>query len=64
MAVVFGAVCLYVAAEGFLSLGEIAEPARLSDAKGFAWFWAFLAAVGFFFALLSWWMARTQKEEG
>lgn len=62
LSVVFGAVCLYVAANGFLSLGEIADPEQRSDAKGFAWFWAFLASIGFVFALLSWWMAKTQKE--
>lgn len=63
LSVVFGAVCLYVAVNGFLSLGEIADPEQRSDAKGFAGFWAFLAGVGFLFAAISWWMARTQKEE-
>jgi hypothetical protein len=64
LSIVFGAVCLYVAVNGFLSLGGITDPAQAADAKGFAWFWAFLAAIGLVFALISWWMARTQKEEG
>jgi hypothetical protein len=61
---IFAAVCLSVAIPGFLSLGDIQDPVQLSDAKGFAWFWAFLAVVALFFAALAQWMVRTgQKDE-
>jgi hypothetical protein len=60
---IFAAVCLSVAITGFLSMGDITDPAQLSDAKGFAWFWAFLGGVALSFTALAQWMARTQKEE-
>jgi hypothetical protein len=60
---IFAAVCLSVAITGFVSMGEIQDPVQLSDAKGFAWFWAFLGGVALLFAALAQWMARTQKEE-
>ena len=47
-----------VAFTGFVSLGEIRDPALLSDAKGYAWFWTFLAAVAASVAALAGWMAR------
>jgi hypothetical protein len=61
---IFAALCLSVAITGFLSLGDIQDPVQLSDAKGFAWFWAFLGVVALSFAALAHWMARTgQKDE-
>ena len=36
---------------------------QAADARGFAWFWAFLASVAIVLGLLSWWVARTQKDE-
>ena len=56
--VVFAAVCLGFAITGFSSLGDIADPQQASDARGFAWFWSFLAGVAVVFGLLSWWMAH------
>lgn len=53
-----------VAITGFASLGEIRDPALLSDAKGYAWFWAFLAAVAATVAALAGWMARTAPPRG
>jgi hypothetical protein len=47
-----------VAFTGFMSLGEIRDPALLSDAKGYAWFWTFLAVVAGAIAVLAGWMAR------
>ncbi len=60
---VFAVVCLGVALQGFISLGDISDPQQLSDAKGFAGFWAFLGAIGVLFALLSRWMHRTARED-
>jgi hypothetical protein len=60
---VFAAVCLGFAITGFTSLGDIADPVQAADAKGFAWFWTFLAGVAVGFGGLSWWMVRTQKDD-
>ena len=61
LAIAFAAVCLGFAITGFTSLSGIADPIQASDAKGFAWFWTFLASVALLFGLLSWWIARTEK---
>jgi hypothetical protein len=60
MGAIFAILCLSVAITGFNSLGEIADPVLLADAKGFAWFWTFLASVAAAFALAAWWVMRTQ----
>lgn len=60
MSCIFGAICLGVAGTGFWSLSDISDATNAADAKGFAWFWAFLAAVGFGFGALSWWMWRSE----
>ncbi len=59
---VFACICFGFAITGFMSLGEIADPAQATDARGFAWFWSFLAGVAVFFGLLSWWIARPQSD--
>ena len=63
MAAVFAVVCFGVAITGFTSLGDIADPAQAADARGFAWFWTFLAGVAIALGLLAWWMARTHRED-
>jgi hypothetical protein len=50
--------CLGFAVSGFTALEGLDDPALRSDAKGFAWFWMFLAAVCGGFAALAWWLAR------
>ena len=60
---IFAAVCFSVAVTGFTSLGDIQDPTQLSDAKGFASFWAFLGGVAIFFGAMAWWMARNQKKD-
>jgi hypothetical protein len=60
---IFAAVCFSVAITGFVSMGDIQDATQLSDAKGFAWFWAFLGAVALAFAGLAQWLARTGKAE-
>ncbi len=62
VAAVFAAVCFGVAITGFTSLGDISDPVVLSDAKGFAWFWAFLGSVAVVMGAVSWWLVRTQKD--
>ena len=61
---IFAAVCFSVAITGFVSMGDIQDATQLSDAKGFAWFWAFLGLVGVACGAGSHWIARTQKEDG
>jgi len=63
IAAIFAAVCLTVAITGFTSLGEITDPTQIADAKGFAWFWTFLASVAIGLGLLAWWIARTHKDD-
>lgn len=60
---IFAAVCFGVAITGFVSLDDIRDPTQLSDAKGFAGFWAFLGTVALLFAALAHWLARNGKEE-
>jgi hypothetical protein len=58
---IFAVICFGVAVQGFMALGEIADPKAASDTQGFSWFWAFLGAVGATFSGVSWWIARTEK---
>jgi hypothetical protein len=63
MAAIFAAICLSVAITGFTSLGDITDPTEIADAKGFAWFWTFLASVAIGLGVLAWWVARTHRED-
>ena len=63
VAAVFAMVCFGVAITGFSSLGDISDPVVLSDAKGFAWFWAFLGSVAVAMGVVSWWLVRTHKDD-
>lgn len=63
LCVVFAALCAGVAITAFTSLGGITDPVQHADAKGFAWFWTFLAAVAVVFGGLSWWMAGMEKPD-
>jgi hypothetical protein len=62
IAVIFAIICLGVAITGFSSLADITDPVELADARGFAWFWTFLAGVAAAFGLLGWWLMRTQMD--
>jgi hypothetical protein len=63
IAAMFAGICLAVAITGFTSLGDITDPTDAADAKGFAWFWTFLASVAIGLGLLAWWVARNHKED-
>lgn len=63
VAAIFAAICLGVAITGFASLGDIADPTQVADARGFAWFWAFLGGVAIALGLLAWWMAGHGEDE-
>ena len=63
VATVFAMVCFGVAITGFSSLGDISDPMVLSDAKGFAWFWAFLGSVAVAMGVVSWWLVRTHNDD-
>ena len=60
---IFAAVCLAFAINGFTSLGDLTDPAQIADAKGFAWFWTFLATVAIVLGALSWWIGRHQSDD-
>lgn len=62
-AVVFAGICLWFAIDQFVSLGSITDPAELSGAKQFAWFWSFLAAVGLVIGVLCWKLYQTQMKD-
>lgn len=64
MAILFASVCLGFVVTGFTSLDGITDPVQLDDAKGYAWFWAFLAGIGVVFGVLSWWIGRTSGKDG
>ena len=54
VSIVFAAICLWFALDGFSSPGDVADAESISGGREFAWFWAFLALVGFAIAWLSW----------
>ena len=58
MAIVFSVVCFGVACDGFTNIDTMADAAAQSEARGFAWYWTFLGAVGVASGLASWWMIR------
>jgi hypothetical protein len=62
-AAIFAAVCLAFAIRGFSSLGDLTDPAQIADAKGFAWFWTFLASVAIVLGVLAWWLTRKEGED-
>ena len=59
----FALICLGFAINGFLSLGEITEAEQLADAKGYIWFWMFLASIAIISGVLSWWLRSNQKTD-
>jgi hypothetical protein len=62
-AAIFAAICLGVAITGFVSLGGLTDPTAIEDAKGFAWFWAFLGTIALALGLLAW-RISPRPEEG
>jgi hypothetical protein len=58
IALVFSLFCLGSALTGLFSLDSISDAQERADARGYAWFWLFLAGVGFGFGALSWLMAK------
>jgi hypothetical protein len=62
IAAIFAVVTFYVAFTGFASVSEIADAQVAADARGFAWFWAFLGIIASATGLGSWWLIRTGGE--
>ena len=58
IALIFALAAFYVAFTGFASAGEIADAQLASDARGFAWFWAFLGGVAGAACVGCWWLIR------
>jgi protein-S-isoprenylcysteine O-methyltransferase Ste14 len=61
-AAIFAAVCLAFALTGFTSLSHLTDPTEIADAKGFAWFWTFLASVAIALGLVAWWILRRTRD--
>ena len=57
-AAIFGSVCLAIAIQGFLEIGDMTDPVLAADARGYAWFWAFLGAVSLLMVVAAWWLMR------
>ena len=62
VAVIFAIACFAGSISGFMALDGATDPQKISDARGFAFFWAFLGVIGVAFAAVSWWMIRTSKD--
>lgn len=62
IAAIFAVICFSVAFTGFNALGGITDPTQAADAKGFAWFWAFLGLISVVFGAVGMWIVRTHKE--
>ena len=60
---IFSLVCLYIAWSGFSSIDTLTDPQVIDDARGFAWFWLFLAGVGAASCAASWWIIRSGAGE-
>jgi uncharacterized membrane protein YfcA len=58
MSLVFGLICLAVGLNGLYQLRTITDEAIRADARGFAWFWLFLASIALLAGLLSGLMAK------
>ena len=58
---VFATFSLAFALNGFSQLDAIVDEATRSEARGFAFFWLFLAAVSVASALASWWIIRREN---
>jgi len=54
MCAIFALVCGGVAFQGFSAAPSIADATERDASLGFAWFWAFLAAIAVVFGILSW----------
>ena len=63
VSIIFALACFSVAFTGFTSLDEINEATKLSDAKGFAWFWTILGGVATLFGFISLWLIKTAQRE-
>lgn len=61
-AAIFAAVCLAFAITGFTSLGHLTDPTEIADARGFAWFWTFLASVAIALGLVACWILRRTED--
>jgi len=59
----FASLCFGVAIKGFMSPGDITDAVQLANARGYAWFWAFLGSVALVMGGLSWWMICTTKDD-
>ena len=64
LAAIFALICYTVAIVTFTSLGSIADPAQAADARGYAWFWVFLASVATVIGLVTWrWTPKETDDE-
>ena len=62
-AVVFAGICLWFAIDGLSSPDDVNDPDRASGGRSFAFFWGFLALVGFAIAWFSWKLGGRRADE-
>jgi hypothetical protein len=63
LSAIFSFICIGVAINGFMSLGEMSDAAQRSDAAGYSWYWAFLGLVAAAFGVLGYWLVKTQQDD-
>lgn len=64
IAAVFAIICYGVALTGFSSVGDMTDPAQMTDARGFACFWAFLGTVAVALSAASMWINEWHNPAG
>jgi hypothetical protein len=57
-AIVFTLICVGAAYSAFSGMEGLTDPQALADARGFGWFWLFLAAIAAATGAISWWMVK------
>lgn len=63
LAIVFAGLCLAYGIHGMMEQAGMPAGQEREDARGFAFYFLFLGAVGVAGAFISWWMAREVDRE-
>jgi hypothetical protein len=60
-AIAFALVCLGASINGFIQTQALTDPQLISDGRGYAFFWLFLAIVCLAIAAATWWISRAPE---